>query len=139
MKRLLGALALRQLITDQATGILSALAAVALFASFTVISRMGLTSTSLALPELAMLRFGVAGLILLPVLLRRGLGPLRWWQAASLAITGGLGFALFAYTGFRLAPASHGGVLLHGTIPLFTVVLAWWMTRSRPSIRGGLA
>lgn len=86
---------------------LCAILAVILFASFTVVSRMGLTATALALPDLALLRFGIASLIMLPVLLRRGLGPLRWHQAASLAMTGGLGFALFAYAGFRLAPASH--------------------------------
>lgn len=128
---------LRQRGNKQMVGILYALSAVMLFASFTVVSRMGLSSTALTLPDLAMLRFGVAGLILLPVLLRKGLGPLKWWQAASLAMTGGLGFALFAYTGFQLAPASHGGVLLHGTIPLFTFVMAWWITRSPPSTKGG--
>lgn len=112
---------------------LCAIMAVILFASFTVVSRMGLTATALALPDLALLRFGIAGLIMLPVLLRRGLGPLRWHQAASLAMTGGLGFALFAYTGFRLAPASHGGVLMHGTIPLFSFALAWIAYRRPPS------
>lgn len=119
----------------QTVGMLCAAMAVILFASFTVVSRMGLTTTALALPDLALLRFGIAGLIMLPVLLRHGLGPLRWHQAAGLALTGGLGFALFAYTGFRLAPASHGGVLLHGTIPLFTFALAWMAQRRAPHDR----
>lgn len=113
-----------------------AVTAVLLFASFTVVSRMGFTSSALALPDLAMLRFGVAGLLLLPVLLRRGLGSLRWSQAACLTLTGGLGFALFAYAGFRLVPANHGGVLLHGTIPLFTFVLTWWMLGRRLPTKG---
>lgn len=83
-----------------------------------------------------MLRFGIAGLVLLPVLLRRGLGSLRWSQAACLTLTGGLGFALFAYAGFRLAPANHGGVLLHGTIPLFTFVLTGWILGRRLPTKG---
>lgn len=123
-------------VADRATGIVCAVLAVVLFASFTVVSRMGLTSTSLTLPDLALLRFGVAGLILLPVLYKRGLESVRWWQAVHLAMTGGLGFALFAYTGFRFAPASHGGVLLHGTIPLFTFALAWRMKWRRPTTDG---
>lgn len=136
MSGLLCAFDLRRWATDRTIGILCAVIAVTLFASFTVVSRMGFTSTALALPDLAMLRFGIAGLVLLPILLRRGLGALRWSQAVCLALTGGLGFALFAYTGFRLAPASHGGVLLHGTIPLFTFVLTWWITGRHLPIKG---
>jgi drug/metabolite transporter (DMT)-like permease len=46
-----------------------------------------------------------------------------WRDAAALALFGGLGFALLAYAGFSLAPAAHGAVLLHGTLPLFTSVI----------------
>ncbi|SAI35740.1 Predicted permease%2C DMT superfamily [Bordetella ansorpii] len=108
---------------DRTRGVLCAMAAVLLFSGFTLVSRMGLTTTALTLPDLAILRFAVAGLLLLPLLLRYRLSGLRLRQAALLAFSGGLGFALFAYLGFRLAPASHGGVLLHGTIPLFTFLL----------------
>ncbi|TRX76535.1 DMT family transporter [Pseudomonas mangiferae] len=118
-------------------GLACALLAVALFAGFTLVSRFGLTSTALTLPGLALLRFGVAGILLFPVVLRRGLGHLRGYQAALLALSGGLGFALLAYAGFRLAPASHGAVLLHGTIPLFTFVLAGGPVSA--ARKGGLA
>ncbi|WP_144639739.1 DMT family transporter [Bordetella genomosp. 13] len=104
-------------------GVLCAIAAVLLFSGFTLVSRLGLTTTALTLPDIALLRFTVAGLLLLPLLWRFRTSGLRLHQAALLAFTGGLGFALFAYLGFRLAPASHGGVLVHGTIPLFTFLL----------------
>ena len=107
---------------SKAMGILCGLAVVALFAGFTLVSRLGFT-TALTVPDIALLRFGIAGLLLCPVFLKYRLGSLKWHQAAGLAFTGGLGFALFAYTGFRLAPASHGAVLLHGTIPLFTFLI----------------
>jgi drug/metabolite transporter (DMT)-like permease len=113
---------------SKAIGILCALTVVALFAGFTLVSRLGFT-TVLTVPDIAMLRFGIAGLLLFPVFLKYGLGTLKWHQAAGLAFTGGLGFALLAYTGFRLAPASHGAVLLHGTIPLFTFVIVYWTLR----------
>lgn len=34
---------------------------------------------------------------------------------------------MFAYTGFSLATASHGGALVHGTIPMFTALLGWFV------------
>ncbi len=103
-------------------GVLCALAIVFLFSGFTLVSRLGLSS-HLNPIDVAALRFGVAGLILLPVLLKHGLAGLTWRQALALAFFGGWGFALFAFTGFALAPAAHGGVLLHGALPLFTFVI----------------
>jgi len=104
-------------------GIMCALTSVLLFSSFTLISRLGFSSSSLAPADVAALRFGIGGLVLLPVLLRYGLAGVRWRDAAALAGLGGLGFALLAYGGFALAPASHGAVLLHGTVPLFTFAI----------------
>src|SRR5437762_5613502 len=112
----------------KATGVICALIVVALFAGFTLVSRLGLTN-ALTVPDIALLRFGVAGLLLFPLMLKYGLRPLRSIQAAGLAFAGGLGFAMFAYTGFRLAPASHGAVLLHGTIPLFTLLILYLTVR----------
>src|SRR5262249_20373928 len=100
-------------------GIACAIGSGTLFSSFTLVSRLGL-SASLRLPDLAVLRFAIGGTLLLPVLLRHGLGQVSWRSAIALAVFGGLGFAPLAYAGFQLAPASHGAVLLHGTLPLFT-------------------
>ena len=104
------------------------------FCSFTLVSRLGFSS-SLTLPDLAALRFGIGGTLLLPVLLRHGLSGLRWRDAAALAFLGGLGFALFAYTGFSLAPAAHGAALVHGTQLLFTCILVGLTSRSWPAPR----
>ncbi|WP_395016447.1 DMT family transporter [Dongia sp.] len=103
-------------------GLLCGLLSVFLFSSFTLASRLGFSS-SLTLPDIAALRFGIGGMLLLPVLLRTGLAGVRWWQAALLALFGGLGFAPAAYAGFALAPAAHGAVLLHGTLPLTTLAV----------------
>ncbi|HEU5293374.1 MAG TPA: DMT family transporter [Burkholderiaceae bacterium] len=94
-----------------------------LFSGFTLVSRVGLTA-SLKPWDLAILRFGIGGLVLLPVLVRNGLGRIGLRDALALAFTGGLGFAACAYAGFALAPATHGAVLLHGTLPLSTYLLA---------------
>ncbi|HET9594314.1 MAG TPA: DMT family transporter [Anaeromyxobacteraceae bacterium] len=83
------------------------------------------------MPDLAALRFGIGGTLLLPVLVRGGPRGIAWRHAVALAFCGGIGFALLAYAGFALAPAAHGGVLLHGTLPLFTEAIV--RMRSRPT------
>ncbi|MDZ7840978.1 MAG: DMT family transporter [Gammaproteobacteria bacterium] len=103
-------------------GLACALAVVALFSGFTIVSRLGLTS-AIPILDLGALRFGIGGLILTPLLIRYGFGGVPLPKALLLALLGGLGFALLAYSGFALAPAAHGAVLLHGTLPLSTFVL----------------
>ncbi|QPC42776.1 DMT family transporter [Kaustia mangrovi] len=117
-----------------------ALAVVALFSGFTIVSRLGLTS-AMPVPDLGVLRFGIGGLILTPVLLHHGLGGVPLPKALLLALLGGLGFALLAYSGFALAPAAHGAVLLHGTLPLSTFVLVMLLdpAQSRRATTSGLA
>lgn len=113
---------------------------VGLFSGFVLVSRLGL-ATSLSLPDLAALRFGIGALVLLPVLLVHGFGGVRAGEALGLAVLGGLGFALFAYAGFALAPAAHGAVLLHGTLALTTAALVsvFGLGIARPGRRIGLA
>jgi drug/metabolite transporter (DMT)-like permease len=116
--------------TERTVGVICAIGVILLFSSFTLISRLGFSS-ALTLPDIAALRFGIGGMALLPFVIRHGLSGLSWRQAATLAFLGGLGFALFAYTGFSLAPAAHGAVLLHGTLPLWTFVLTTFVIGDR--------
>jgi drug/metabolite transporter (DMT)-like permease len=121
----------------RAIGILCGFLVIMLFSGFTLVSRFGFAS-SLKLMDIAALRFGIGGLIMLPVLVHYGFSQVRWRDATALAFSGGLGFALFAYTGFLLAPSSHGAVLLHGTLPLFTFVIAYLVTRTSVTSRRAL-
>jgi len=104
---------------DYVIGVICALIVVALFSGFNIVSRVG-SGVGLAVWDLAALRFGIGGLIMLPFFMRGRLHGLSFARALIIALLGGLGFALFAYAGFFLAPAAHGAVLLHGTLPLFT-------------------
>ena len=115
-------------------GVLSALCVVGFFASFVLVSRAGLRSI-LAPPDLLALRFLVAGVLMLPIFWHHGLLGLTMSQALGLAFTGGLGFAAFAYSGFALAPASHGSSLIHGTLPFTTLLVAWTCFGERSSGR----
>jgi drug/metabolite transporter (DMT)-like permease len=115
-------------------GLACALSVVVLWSSFHLISRVAV-QTSLTPYDLVTLRVGVGGIIMLPVLLRLGLGHLRLWQAIILAVVAGPGFALPAFTGYQFAPAAHGAAILAGALPLFTVPIAWLVLGEHLNIR----
>lgn len=75
--------------------------------------------------DLAALRFGVAGLILLPVFVRRGVATcagIGWRRGTVLGIMSGAPMTLFMNTGLSLAPAAHGAALGPGTVTAMGVV-----------------
>jgi drug/metabolite transporter (DMT)-like permease len=92
---------------------------------------------------LALLRYCIPTLDLLPLLCRTGL----WTRAvpritlALLVAGGGLPFGLLALAGAAHAPAAHMGVFLAGTMPLFTALAAWLaLDEAIPRVRwAGLA
>ena len=124
--------------SETGKGLIAVAIVVCVWSGFIVISRMG--ASGVLLPtDLAALRYGVSGLFMLPVVLRIGLGGLTIGQIAVLTASAGFGFPLFAYSGFSLAPAAHGAVLLPGVLPLFTAVLAVAILGERMSWRRGLS
>lgn len=118
-----GALSLVDDGRERVVAVACAIAIVLIFTSFNLVSRVGTRST-LGVPDVAALRFGIGGLLMLPFCLRLGLRGLTLPKALALTATGGLGFALSAYVGFSLAPASHGAIFLHGVMPFFTALVA---------------
>jgi drug/metabolite transporter (DMT)-like permease len=54
-----------------------------------------------------------------------GLSPLPWRITLQAGVLGGLLYALLAYNGFFFAPAAHASVLMPGSLPLWTTLLAW--------------
>lgn len=89
--------------------------------------------------DLAALRFGVAFVVLLPLILRGALKAIPLQRILVMGGTAGLGFALFAYNAFALAPAAHGAVLLPGALPFVTALLAWAWLGERPTARRALS
>jgi drug/metabolite transporter (DMT)-like permease len=100
-------------------------AAVSIWASWSVITRLAVT-TSLDAWDIAALRFGVAGLLLSPVVVRRGLARDRLGSLGLAVIIAGLGapYALAAAGGLRFAPARDQGALNPGCMPLFVALIA---------------
>src|ERR1700760_2006946 len=67
------------------------LAAVSIWSGWIVVARLGLRSSSLTPWDIAALRFGVAGLAMLPLVLARGVAfdRLGWGGLAAIVLGGG--------------------------------------------------
>ncbi|RZI96253.1 MAG: DMT family transporter [Variovorax sp.] len=142
-------------LSPRAIGIGSAVITVAVWTAFIVIARAS-AARSLTPFDLAFARICGASLVLIPwgawlvARSRRqgqaadalfGLSPLSLRVTAMAGVFGGLAYALLAYSGFFFAPASHASVLLPGSLPLWTTLLAAIVLRDRitPARAAGLA
>jgi drug/metabolite transporter (DMT)-like permease len=109
---------------EYARGALFGLAAVLIWAGNIVVAGLGLRS-DLTPWDISAIRFGVAGLILAPYLMRRGLAVDRLgWIGVLALVLGGAPTVLLANAGLLFAPASHAGALFPGVMPLVVAVLA---------------
>lgn len=106
-------------------GSLYGLAAVSIWASWIVAVRVGI-KTSLQPPDITAIRFAVAGLILLPHLLKRGFAVDRLGRlgVAAIMLGGGAPMVLLSYGGLLFAPAAHAACLYTALIPLNVAILA---------------
>lgn len=126
-------------------GGLAAVVTVLIWTSFIVIARATAHHTLNSF-DIAFMRFVGAGVVLLPwgwwlVRKRRrdnpqadhwlGLSPLGARLTATVGLVGGVLYACIAYSGFYYAPASHASVLMPGSLPLWTTLLAAWVLRDR--------
>jgi drug/metabolite transporter (DMT)-like permease len=119
-------------------GIAAAVVTVLVWTAFIVIARAS-AERSLTPLDIVFARICGASLVLMPwgawlvMQARRsdpsagslfGLSPISLRATASAGVFGGLAYALLAYTGFFYAPATHASVLMPGSLPLWTAVLA---------------
>ena len=115
--------------------------AMLIYASQFVLSRWSMQRT-LSLWDLAALRFVVAGVLSLPIVIwHRPAGALAWRRIAVLSVAAGAPYTLIMYAGLTRAPASHGAVIITGAMPVFASLLAWlWLgERQSPAKALGLA
>jgi len=119
------ALAMQPASPSYVKGAVFGVAAASIWAGWSAMTRLGVT-TSLDAWDIAALRFGIAGLLLSPVLVRRGLawGRLGWRGLVVVIAGGGAPYALVAAEGLRFAPAWHQSALNPGCVPLFVALIA---------------
>ncbi|MDP3700221.1 MAG: DMT family transporter [Hylemonella sp.] len=143
-------------LSPRTIGIVAAVITVGIWAAFIVIARASAQGT-LTPFDIALARIFGASVVLLPLgwwLVRRdraqgvaaassffGLSPLALRVTALCGVFGGFGYALLAYAGFFYAPAAHASVLMPGSLPLWTTLLAALIlhTRITPARAIGLA
>ena len=115
-------------------GALSGFAAVSIWASWSVFTRLAVT-TNLNAWDIVALRFGVAGLMLSPIVVRRGLAldRLGWLGLATIVAGNGAPYALVAASGLQFAPAYDQGALNPGCMPLFVALIAVVVLREQLS------
>jgi len=106
-------------------GAICAIAAVAIWAGWLVMMRLGVTTTLTAF-DLTALRYAVTGIVLLPVVLRRGLAfnRLGWLGLTAVIIGVGAPVPLLIGTGLSFAPVTHASVLTYGIAPLIVACVA---------------
>jgi drug/metabolite transporter (DMT)-like permease len=111
-------------------GLIAAFFAICIWAGFILVSRHGGKSV-LTGWDVTALRFGVGSLIALFFLPRVTLPPYK--VILLFSAFGGIGYSVVVYAGFRMAPAAHASVLLPGSLPFATAVIAWLWLQQKPS------
>ena len=127
--------------SPRAIGLIAALVTILIWTSFIVIARASASHNLLPL-DIAFLRILGAGSVLLPWawwLMRTqrqagenvgsllGLSPLPIRITIIGGLFGSFIFSMLSYSAFFFAPAAHGSVLMPGSLPLWTTLMAWIM------------
>jgi drug/metabolite transporter (DMT)-like permease len=106
-------------------GALCAVVTITIWAGWLVVMRVGMAS-HLAVVDLIALRFAVAGIVMVPVVMRRGwaLDQLGWTGFAAIVIGGGAAYTLAVGAGLHFAPVAHASAFTQGVLPLTTAIMA---------------
>ncbi len=113
-------------------GTSSAVAVIFIWSGFIVFSRAGV-NTSLTAYDITALRFVVAGALVLPFLR-------LWWPSQLplhaiilMSVCGpGAAYSILMYLGLTEASAAYGGVFANGSLPIFTTLLTFFISREQP-------
>jgi drug/metabolite transporter (DMT)-like permease len=117
------------------------LLAAAIWAVYSVLARLGVTS-GLSPVDMSWLRFAPGALLTLPLMWRwgwRDLAGIGWGRGLLLTLLAGPGFALLFMSGFTLAPLAHGAVIAPSGQMLAGLGLSAWLAHqplSRESLFG---
>lgn len=123
------------------SGLLWGLLAAAIWATYTVLARLGIKAGMSPL-DLTLLRFLPGALLMAPLVARwgwRDLARIGWRRGLVLAVLAGPGFSLLFMTGFSLAPLAHGAVIAPACQMLGSLVLSAWFANqplTRESVLG---
>jgi drug/metabolite transporter (DMT)-like permease len=117
---------------QKVVGVLCALAAALIWSGFILVSRMGGIS-ALTPYDVIAIRYITCSVLLFPVWLLFYRFNVLKIELIGSALIGGLAYAVFAFKGFELSSALHGGILLPGLIPVFISILSIVIIKDRLS------
>ncbi|MFT6122501.1 MAG: drug/metabolite transporter (DMT)-like permease [Oleiphilaceae bacterium] len=113
-------------------GYLCALAAVLIWTGFILVSRMGGISPLTAYDIIAIRYVSCASLVF-PFWFYWRRFDLLQPKLIICSFIGGLGYALCAFNGFKVTPASHAAVLLPGLLPILIALISTFINKERHS------
>lgn len=112
-------------------GYLAAIATLLLWSAFSLVSRFG-GKSALTPYDVYALRVITAAIVLLPFAGRMPRGAWRDGRLWLLTALCSLIYCPLVYSGFKYAPAAHGGILLAGMQPLLISMVIWLLTGTPP-------
>jgi drug/metabolite transporter (DMT)-like permease len=115
---------------DRKLGVLAAVLVVLIWSGFIISARAGARGT-LTPFDLIALRFSFAALVMLPFFIKRGLGRLSLQRALFVGLVAGVGYSSLAYCGFAFAPVGHASVMMPGTLPFSTALVAYLVLKEK--------
>ncbi|MGX5736188.1 DMT family transporter [Bosea thiooxidans] len=113
----------------QRLAVIGMLFSVLIFGSNFAISRHAVLH-GITANDLLALRFGTAGLLLLPLFLQPGLrscGGVGWKRGFLLFLSGGLPMSFLMLTALGFAPAAHGATIGPGTVTVIGIAASVWL------------
>lgn len=108
-------------------GIACGIAAAIIWGTWPVVTSMGVHDDAMTPFHLVLMRFAVAGPLLLPFAFRGNPGLREWGQAFALMLGAGFTYSMVVSTAFVHAPASHGGVIIPGTMMFASLTAAHFL------------
>ncbi|MBY0613798.1 MAG: DMT family transporter [Beijerinckiaceae bacterium] len=108
--------------------------AVLIWGSYIAYARFGVNA-GLNPADFAFMRFASSGLVMLPFLLRQGIGDLMgvgWPRGIVIMLLTGPLFIVLSTAGFQFAPLAHGAVLQPGTATIAGLLFAIFMLGDKP-------
>lgn len=122
-------------------GLLWGLLAASIWATYTVLARLGIKA-GLSPGDLTLMRFLPGALLMAPLMFRwgwRDLAGIGWRRGLTLTVLAGPGFSLLFMTGFSLAPLAHGAVIAPACQMLGGLIFSAWLANqplTRESVIG---
>jgi drug/metabolite transporter (DMT)-like permease len=123
--------------SPEARGMLFGAAAVLMWGSYLAFARAGVSAGLTGL-DFTAIRYGTAGLVMLPWLLRHSpttMAGVGWVRAFWLMLAAGPIFIWMGVGGYAFAPLAHGAVVQPATIVIGSTILAALVLKDRPDVK----